>query len=81
MTPELMYLVWSVALTLVLVVIAVAGATAEVGLPKLAGNRDGMPEMTGGQAALPARTATCWKAWSSSLGLYSPHTLPESTPG
>jgi uncharacterized MAPEG superfamily protein len=53
MTPELMYLVWSVALTLVLVVIAVAGATAEVGLPKLAGNRDGMPEMTGwaGRAA------------------------------
>jgi uncharacterized MAPEG superfamily protein len=54
MTPELMYLIWSAALTLILVVIAVAGATAEVGLPKLAGNRDGgVPEMSGwaGRAA------------------------------
>ena len=53
MTPELMYLVWSAALTLVLVVIAVTGATLEVGLPKLAGNRDGLPEMPGwaGRAA------------------------------
>ena len=53
MTPELMYLVWSVALTFILVVIAVSGATLEVGLPKLAGNREGLPEMTGwaGRAA------------------------------
>jgi uncharacterized MAPEG superfamily protein len=54
MTPELMYLVWSAALTVVLVVIAVVGATGEVGLPKLAGNRDGgLPEMSGwaGRAA------------------------------
>ena len=53
MTPELMYLVWSVALTVVLVVIAVSGATLEVGLPRLAGNREGLPEMTGwaGRAA------------------------------
>ena len=53
MTPELTYLVWTGALTLVLVVIAVAGATLEVGLPKLAGNRDGLPEMPGwaGRAA------------------------------
>ena len=47
MTPELMYLAWSAALTLVLVVIAVLGATQEVGLPTLAGNREGLPEMTG----------------------------------
>ena len=47
MTPELMYLVWSVALTVLLVVIAVAGATQEVGLPTLAGNREGLPDMTG----------------------------------
>jgi len=45
MTPELMYLVWSAALTLVLAVIAVSGATLEVGLPRLAGNRENMPEM------------------------------------
>ena len=46
MTPELMYLIWSAALTLVLVVIAVSGATLEVGLPRLAGNRENMPEMS-----------------------------------
>ena len=53
MTPELTYLVWSAALTVLLVVISVAGATLEVGLPKLAGNRDGLPEMSGwaGRAA------------------------------
>lgn len=47
MTPELMYLLWSVALTVVLVVVATLGATQQVGLPKLAGNRDNMPELQG----------------------------------
>jgi uncharacterized MAPEG superfamily protein len=47
MTPELWYLVWSAALTFVLVLIAVGGATLEVGLPKLAGNRENMPLITG----------------------------------
>ena len=47
MTPELMYLIWSAALTLVLAVIAVSGATLQVGLPTLAGNRENMPELTG----------------------------------
>ena len=47
MTPELVYLLWSVALTAVLVVIAVLGATQQLGLPKLAGNREHMPEVTG----------------------------------
>lgn len=53
MTPELMYLVWAAVLTFVLVVIAVAGATLQVGLPTLAGNREGLPEMRGwaGRAA------------------------------
>ena len=53
MTPELTYLVWSVALSFILVLMAVGGATLEVGLPKLAGNREGMPEMMGwaGRAA------------------------------
>ena len=53
MTPELMYLIWSAALTFVLVLIAVSGATLQVGLPRLAGNREGLPEMTGwaGRAA------------------------------
>ena len=47
MTPELMYLLWSVALTAILVLIATLAATQQVGLPKLAGNRDAMPEMAG----------------------------------
>lgn len=53
MTPELMYLLWSAALTLVLAAIAASGATLEVGLPRLAGNRENMPEMSGwaGRAA------------------------------
>lgn len=53
MTPELAYLVWSAALTLVLAVVAVSGATLEVGLPRLVGNRKNMPEMPGwaGRAA------------------------------
>lgn len=53
MTPELAYLVWSAALTFVLMLIAVSGATLQVGLPKLAGNREDLPEITGwaGRAA------------------------------
>ncbi|MBL8629377.1 MAG: MAPEG family protein [Rhodospirillaceae bacterium] len=53
MTAELSMLVWSVALTLVQCVVAVLGAMLQVGLPTLAGNRDGMPEITGwaGRAA------------------------------
>lgn len=53
MTPELMYLVWAVALAFIQVVIAASGATLQVGLPKLAGNREHMPELSGwtGRAA------------------------------
>jgi uncharacterized MAPEG superfamily protein len=48
-----MYLVWSAALTFVLVLIAVSGAILQVGLPKIAGNREGLPDMAGwaGRAA------------------------------
>jgi len=47
MTTELVLLVYSGLLTLVLAVIAVLGAMQQVGLPTLAGNREGMPEITG----------------------------------
>ncbi len=47
MTPDLMYLIWAAVLTVVLVVIAVLGATQQVGLVTLAGNREGLPELTG----------------------------------
>ena len=47
MKPELMYLTWAVALTVVQMLIAVSGATLQVGLPALAGNREGLPPCTG----------------------------------
>ena len=53
MKPELMLLLWAAVLTLVQAVIAVHGALMQVGLPTLAGNREGMPEIKGwgGRAA------------------------------
>lgn len=47
MTPELMYLVWSVALCFLQMLIAVLGALGQVGLPMLVSNREDMPALTG----------------------------------
>ncbi len=47
MSVDLQMLVWSAALALVQVVIAVIAAQGQVGLPILAGNREGMPTLTG----------------------------------
>jgi uncharacterized MAPEG superfamily protein len=47
MKPELMLLLWSVLLAFVQMLLAVTGATLQVGLPKLAGNREGLPAFTG----------------------------------
>ena len=47
MKPELVWLVWSVALTFVQMLVCVTGATLQVGLPMLAGNRENMPALTG----------------------------------
>ena len=47
MKPELMWLVWAVALAFVQVLIAVSGAFTQVGLMKLVGNREDMPKLTG----------------------------------
>jgi uncharacterized MAPEG superfamily protein len=53
MTPDLHLLLWSVALTVVQMIIAAAGANGQVGLATLAGNRDNMPATSGwaGRAA------------------------------
>ncbi len=53
MRPELTLLVWAAALTLVQMLVAAQGAFMQVGLMRLVGNRDGMPEITGwgGRAA------------------------------
>jgi uncharacterized MAPEG superfamily protein len=47
MKPELMWLAWAVALTFAQMLIAVSGATLQVGLPALAANREGLPPYTG----------------------------------
>jgi uncharacterized MAPEG superfamily protein len=47
MQHELIILTWSVALTLVQLVIAILAGIAQVGLPILAGNRDDVPAFTG----------------------------------
>jgi uncharacterized MAPEG superfamily protein len=53
MKPELTLVGCAVLLTFVQAVIAVVGALMQVGLPALAGNREGMPEIRGwgGRAA------------------------------
>jgi uncharacterized MAPEG superfamily protein len=47
MKPELMWLLWALALTFVQMLVAVSGATLQVGLPMLAGNREGFAPCTG----------------------------------
>jgi uncharacterized MAPEG superfamily protein len=44
---ELKLLVWCVGLTVLQMVVAVTGATMQVGLPTLAGNREGLPPLQG----------------------------------
>jgi uncharacterized MAPEG superfamily protein len=53
MKPELIWLLWAVALAFAQMLVAVLGATAQVGLPALAGNREGLVPCTGwaGRAA------------------------------
>lgn len=47
LTPDLKYLLFAVILTFVQMLIAAMGANQQVGLPALAGNREGLPELTG----------------------------------
>jgi uncharacterized MAPEG superfamily protein len=47
MKPELVWLLWAVALAFVQMLVAVGGATLQVGLPALAANREGLPPFTG----------------------------------
>src|SRR5918911_2426968 len=51
--PERALLVWAVLLTFVQMLVAVSAATMQVGLPALAGNREGLAPCTGwaGRAA------------------------------
>ena len=47
MKPELMWLVYAVGLAFVQMLVAVSGCALQVGLPKLAGNREGLGEFSG----------------------------------
>jgi len=47
MKPELMWLLWAVALAFAQMLVAVSGATLQVGLPMLAANREGLAPCTG----------------------------------
>lgn len=53
MTPDLKFLVWSAVLTFLQMAVAAIGANMAVGLPALAGNREGLPPIEGwaGRAA------------------------------
>ena len=53
MKPEMTLLLWAVLLAFVQMLVAVTGATMQVGLPLLAGNREGLAPCTGwaGRAA------------------------------
>jgi uncharacterized MAPEG superfamily protein len=47
MSPDLYYLLLSVILCFVQMLIAATGANTQVGLPALAGNREGLPDIVG----------------------------------
>jgi uncharacterized MAPEG superfamily protein len=47
MTPDLKLLLWTVVLTFVQMLAAVGAANTQVSFATLAGNREGMPELTG----------------------------------
>ena len=47
MTPDLTYLVWTVALTMAQLLLVIVGATLQVPLPVLAGNRETAVECRG----------------------------------
>ena len=63
MKPELMWLLWAVALTVVQMLIAVSGATLQVGLPKLAATARAAAAAPAGPGARSARTTTCSRTW------------------
>ena len=47
MSPDLTYLLYSTILCFVQVLIAASGVNTQVGLPTLAGNREGLPDIVG----------------------------------
>ena len=60
MPTELKLLVWSTALALIQMLIALSVAIMQVGLMPLVGNCENLPALRDGRRS--ARTAICWKA-------------------
>jgi uncharacterized MAPEG superfamily protein len=77
MPIDLKLLVWTVLLTLAQCVIAAIGAQTQVGLPVLAGNRDGLPEMTG----WAARAARAHRNMLESFALFAALVLTAQVAG
>jgi uncharacterized MAPEG superfamily protein len=67
MSTDLNLLVWATALTFVQSVIGVLGATRDVGLPALAGNRENLPPISG----WPDRAARAHRNMLESLVLFA----------
>ena len=61
MTPEIIYLVWSAALTLGTGRHRRQRGPTASRSANVAGNREGLPEMTGWAGRARAPTVTCWK--------------------
>ena len=71
MTIELWMLVWAVVLAFVQMLIAVQGATIQIGLKTLAGNRDSLPALTDwkGRADRAYRNMREYLPWFAALVL------------
>ena len=61
MSIEITLLVWSVGLTFLQMIVSTVGAAQLFGLPKLAGNREGLPSAAGWAGVPGALITTCWK--------------------
>jgi uncharacterized MAPEG superfamily protein len=77
MKTELTLLVCAIGLTVVQMVIAVLGALLQVGLPALAGNREGLPEISG----WPGRAIRAHRNMLESLVLFAALVLVVSVAG
>jgi hypothetical protein len=66
MSVELKLLVWSAALALIQMVIAVGAAILQVGFLRLIGDRAISPVLPGGRIARGERSSICWRACPSS---------------
>jgi hypothetical protein len=64
MSPDLKYLLLSTILCFVQVLIAATGANQQVGLPTLAGNREGLSELSKGGPAAPSALISTWSRTS-----------------